>query len=273
MHYIFFLFSISLGILSAHGPIDVIIPCHSKDYATLELCIKGIKDNCIDAGRIFVVSDKQITDSALWISEDDYPFSYSDVYTILQSLTTQFTLGAQKRVGWYYQQLLKFYAPFVIPDLSEDYLIVDADTVFLKPTKFINSKGYALYNTSGECHMPYFEHAKKFVPGFQKIFPEYSGVCHHMLLQKNVIFDLFNEIESFHNMPFWKAFYSLVDKKDLDGGAGASEYEIYFNFIFSQDYKVKIRKLKWTNISNINMLNHYRSLNYNYVSCHAHLRD
>lgn len=267
--YIIFSFSSLL----AQNSIDVIIPCHSKDYATLELCIQGIKKNCLGIGRIFVVSDKKITENAEWVSEDKYPFSYFDVYEILNSLTADFNSEAQKRVGWYYQQLLKFYAPFVIPDLSENFLIVDADTIFLNPTKFINSKGYALYNTSGENHVPYFEHAKRFMPGFKKVFPEYSGVCHHMLLQKNVLRDLFNEIETFHKMPFWQAFYSLVNPKELAGGAGASEYEIYFNFIFSRNYKVKIRKLKWTNINNINLLSHYKSQQYNYVTCHAHLRS
>ncbi len=272
MLYILFFLTLGFSIQNTHALYDVIIPCHSKDYQTLELCIKGIRDNCIGANRIFVVSNKKITDNAEWVPENKYPFSYRDVYEILKSLTTEFTLGAQKRVGWYYQQLLKFYAPCVIPDLSESFLIVDADTVFLNPTKFINSKGFALYNTSGEYHIPYFEHAKRFLPSFRKVFEEYSGVCHHMLLQKAVLLDLFNEVETFHQIPFWQAFYSLVDKKDLDGGAGASEYEIYFNFIFSHGYKVKIRKLKWTNINSIKLINYYKSLNYNYVSCHAHSR-
>ena len=42
----------------------------------------------------------------------------------------------QDRIGWYLQQLLKFYAGFVIPDILQRYLIIDCDTHFLKPTKF-----------------------------------------------------------------------------------------------------------------------------------------
>jgi hypothetical protein len=39
----------------------------------------------------------------------------------------------QNRNGWYLQQLLKLYASFVIKDLLNDYLVIDADVYFLKP--------------------------------------------------------------------------------------------------------------------------------------------
>ena len=57
--------------------------------------------------------------------------------------------------------------------------------------------------------------------------------------------DLFNKVEEFHDEDFWKVFLSLVD---LEQKSGASEYEIYFNFIqiFYQN-KFKVRKLKWEN--------------------------
>ena len=44
----------------------------------------------------------------------------------------------EKRIGWYYQQLLKQYAPFVIPKISSNVLILEPDTIFLKQVTFMN---------------------------------------------------------------------------------------------------------------------------------------
>ena len=98
---------------------------------------------------------------------------------------TQYILSERKpQVGWYYQQLLKLYAAFVIPDISSNVLIVDADTIFLNPVHFLNAQHAGLYNPGTEYNPPYFEHAAKLIPNFKKLFPQHSGISHHMLFQK-----------------------------------------------------------------------------------------
>ena len=103
---------------------------------------------------------------------------------------------------------------------------------------------------------------EKLYPSLKRISK--SGITHHMIFQRNIMLDLFNRVESFHDDDFWKIFLYLVD---ITQKSGASEYEIYFNFIqiFHKD-KFKIRKLKWKNTKN-------RDLNkdLDYISCHSYL--
>ena len=54
--------------------IDVVIPAHKKDLATLEYAIDGIRKNIADVRRIIVVSKEKYTDKAEWFDEALYPF-------------------------------------------------------------------------------------------------------------------------------------------------------------------------------------------------------
>ena len=80
---------------------------------------------------------------------------------------------------------------------------------------------------------------------------------------------MFEEVEKYHNKPFWEIFCNLVEQYDLTF-SGASEYEIYFNYVFSHTDKVQLRKLKFgdtTKVSNINR-KRYRALDY--ISIHSY---
>ncbi|MFX0095788.1 MAG: hypothetical protein ACFFBD_28880, partial [Candidatus Hodarchaeota archaeon] len=106
--------------------IDVIIPTCEKDLGTLELCIEGCRKNITGLRRIIVISKEKYTDNAEWFDERFFPFSLSDV---------EHLIGISKREGWYFQQLLKIYS-FSIPDIAENVLAVDSDTIFLRPVSF-----------------------------------------------------------------------------------------------------------------------------------------
>ena len=164
--------------------IDVVIPTCSKDLEVLNLCIRGVKANCKNVRRIIVVSPEHVTDEAEWFDENHYPFSKQEVAFYLnhmnQAAADKF-LRESGRVGWYYQQLLKLYAAYVIPGISSNVLIVDSDTVFLRPVEFISPEGGGYFATSGEYHQPYFAHAARLLPELVKLYPNQSGVTHHML--------------------------------------------------------------------------------------------
>ena len=150
--------------------IDVVIPAHIKDIDTLELCISNIKENVIDVGRVFVISRDRLTENAEWIPEKDFPFTLDDVSDII---------GKHWRTCWYYQQVLKLSAHEVVNDLCDNYLVVDSDTIFLSPTKFVDGdKTY--FNIGAENYLPYFEHMGKLMPGLTRQTSD-SGITHHML--------------------------------------------------------------------------------------------
>ena len=78
-------------------------------------------------------------------------------------------LGNTKRDGWYLQQLLKLYCGIIILDILDKYLVIDADTFFLKPTVFLeNCTNDCIYNLGTEYHEPYFKHMKRMHYLFKK---------------------------------------------------------------------------------------------------------
>jgi hypothetical protein len=257
-------------------PLDVIIPCTEKDLTTLEHCIAGILKNGRPIRRVIIVSNRKLTNKAEWFDEKKFPFCKADVALQLcgedAARAKAYLTAPQSRTGWYYQQLLKFYAPFVIPGISANVLILDSDTIFLRPVHFLNSEHAGLYNTGTENHQSYFEHAKRLIPGFRKRFQGMSGVCHHMVFQRCVLEDLFRTVESTHHTEFWKAFCRCVSANDLEL-SGASEYEIYFNFLFSRSTQPAVRTLRWDNVSSLTNLKDYKSKGYHYISCHAWMRQ
>lgn len=259
-------------------PIDVVIPATKKDVASLDFCINGIKKNCKQVRRVIVVSPERYTTKAEWHDEKKYPFSKYEIALFLNrgdvDLARQYMEEPHSRLGWYYQQLLKLYAPFVIPEISSNVLIIDADTIFLRPVQFIGKNGEGLYNPGSEYFEFYFWHLERLLPGYKKLFSDYSGISHHMLFQKPVLKDLFAIVENQHQVEFWKAFCQCVEPKYLRA-AGASEYEIYFNFVFARTDKVKIRELKWANAPPVESmgtfeLSKYRQEGYHYISCHKY---
>jgi len=170
-----------------------------------------------------------------------------------------------KRYGWYLQQLLKLYYHKICN--QQYYLVIDADTLFLKQTTFFNGK-IPLYNTGTEHHRPYFNHIQKFIPVIKRE-TNMSGICHHMMFNVEIVKEIFDYVEKKHNTPFYKAFMNCVDNKELNR-SGASEYEIYFNYLlrYKKD-KMIIRKLKWKNVSQFKT--EYKNI-YDYISIHYYLR-
>ena len=233
-----------------------IIVAHERDTPILELCIGGIQNNCKDISRIIVISKTQLTNSAEWLNEDTFPFSYEDVAKII---------GNTGRVGWYFQQLLKLYALQV---LNQDTgLVVDADTVFMRPVSFTKN-GKLLFNVGSEHHIPYFEHIRSLIPGLEKQ-TNYSGICHHIVFSKLVLERIFLQVEEIHKQPFWKSMLKYVHPTHYEK-SGMSEYELYFNWVLKYEpHTYNIRQLSWKNAGSYNKQD---SLLFDYVSIHWYIR-
>ena len=246
--------------------IDVIIPAIEKDLATLDKAIASIKENGTNVRRVIVISKNKLSLNAEWVKESSFPFSKSDIAKIMN------VHPSHKRIGWYYQQLLKLYTPFVIKDLTDKILILDADTIFLQPTQFVNDQGQALLNIGLENNEAYHAHAKRLWPEYNKVYPSYSGISNYMVFDKDILIDLIDVVEKQHGDLFWKSFIQKVDPNDYSF-AGASEYEIYFNFaLIRHPNKVVIRPLKWRSVNTLRTLNLYKEHGYSFITSHAYTR-
>lgn len=257
-------------------PIDVVIPCHEKDKERLIMVINGIKEN-IQHNKIFVVSSTPLTDQAEWFDENKFPFSKKDIvmhmFDKAQDAERFWASHNASRVGWIYQQLIKLYASFVIPGISSNILIVDADAVFLKPVQFIGKSGAGIFTYASEYHPPYFEHAKKLINGFHRVNSAHSGVAHHMLFQRCVLSDLFDTIKIQHNTEPWKAICKCIDPRHVHPiGSCMSEYELYFNFALMRSNQFQVRSLRWTNARfHPTTIEHHKKLGFDYIACHSYL--
>jgi len=253
-------------------PIDVVIPCHKKDKETLDRVIDGVRRH-IKHRSIILIAAEPFTDKALWCDEAMFPFTKEDISLFFFDSLEQaksYMQHPQSRIGWIYQQLLKLYAPLVIPGISPNVLVVDADTIFMKSVTFQDEDGAPYFNTGTEYNLPYFMWMDKVIPGLKKVFSDKSGICHHMLLQRSVLEDLFRCIEEIHHEEPWKVFLRCMQHPQ-HCQSGMSEYELYFNYIFSRTDQAKIRPLRWANLHLGDLPSAYRQ-GLDYASCHAWMR-
>lgn len=249
---------------------DIVIPYGPSDKKVVDDMLKFTKKNVIGYRKIFIVTyDMNVKfDDCIMIDENIFPFNK----TMIDE-----RLPYKDRGGWYLQQLIKLYASFVIPEITDTYLVIDADTYFLRPVTFFEN-GLPIYNYGEEHHKPYFAHMKRLHPTLKRE-NDMSGVTHHMVFQKHIIQQMFDLVEGEHNKtaeaateaateaaqkkPFWRIF---IENIYLEHTSGASEYEIYFNYLqIYHPNEFLLRKLHWENSNHI----HH---NCDYVSLHFYLR-
>ena len=257
-----------------NDPIDVVMPCHKKDIETLDLCISSIKKNVKNIRRIIVVSEEKLSNNAEWFAESNYPFNKESISNEIfkdNNKTVQYLNNPKNRAGWIMKQIFNLYHFRVIPNLSSNILVIDCDTILLKPINFLNEKNGAIFTLSSEYYKPYFKHAKRLIPRFKKVLEKYSGISHHMLFQKAVIEDLLNKIEKYNNLEPWKAICRAIDINEI-WGSPIAEYEIYSNFAIQNSSQFSTRFLKWTTSTTINP-DYFFENNYDFVTFHYYERN
>lgn len=241
---------------SINNIFDIVIPVGPNDKDIIIKQIEYTKKNIIGYRNIYLIcyDPNIIIDGCITISENIFPFTLETVSNFH---------GKLNRNNWYLQQLLKLYASITIPGILERCLIIDADTFFLKPTIFINNN-MCLYNYGTEYHTKYFEHMLKMDEELIKVDENKSGICHHMMFEKKYINELINKIEEKHNDKFYNVFLKMVTDFNF---SGASEYEIYFNYMLKNySNKIKIRSLNWTNSNTLDIHSDFDYISYHWYN-------
>jgi hypothetical protein len=245
---------------------DVVVPVGPCDLEVVCRQLECTRRNVIGRRNVYVVipvgSPPVSYEGVTVVTEDLFPFSFADVvgYGI-----------PSDRAGWFLQQLIKLYAGFVIPGLLPRYLVLDADTCFLKPTTFTEGP-QLLYWCSLERHEPYMQHMNRLLPTLTRYYHRLSGICHHMMLDRAVVQEFMNAVADHQNdlEPFWRHFLKCVDPLE---SSGASEYELYFAWICHYHKQhVKLRPLRWANVGLSQLEEQLASPTLDFASCHWYRR-
>ena len=220
--------------------LDILMPVLEKDLVTLPHALEGIRKYLRHPiNDIFIVAPESPLIKAfckeehcLYVAENSIlPFDKSEINYLCNGLD---------RSGWLYKQLLNLFGDTICS--QENFLVVDADTIYVCPQVFIvNDKTVLLH--SDEHHYPYFEMYWKL---FGVNAPTHlSFVSHQMLFNRHKLSELRCTIESRHNKKWYDTIIALIDKTQCSGFA---EYETYGQWIL-QNYPEEVIREYWFNIS------------------------
>jgi hypothetical protein len=217
---------------------DVVIPFGPKDDDIIQRCVNSVLTHVVGVRYVFVIAHEKNTmdiSNCIILKEESFPFKRADVVE----------KTSEERAGWYIQQLIKFYAPLLVSNITENVLIVDADTVFYKRTRFIENGKFLFDKVVAPTHQPYFDHMKRLHPTFTVWKPLTSAITNTMIFNKKIVIELMTKVEDFHKKDFWLAFLDCITEKTK---SGASEYEIYFNYMMNvKTDQTRVSPLQWNN--------------------------
>lgn len=206
--------------------IDILIPAIEKDLATLPHVIDALRKQVKHPiGQILIVAPRRKRIMELcrakgcrFVDEDTVlPITKKDIH---------YSSSRWERSGWLYQQLLKLGGAKLCS--ADYYLVVDADTVFIRPHRFLTEDGRTIFYCRNWSQSEYFVTYRKLMG--QKAASPRSFVTHYMLFDKARVARLKQTIEARHGINWYKAIIRSMNRSKQ---FAFSEFETYGNFLYS----------------------------------------
>ncbi|MEI7992643.1 MAG: hypothetical protein WCH93_09460 [Actinomycetota bacterium] len=217
-------------------PIDLVFVAHPRDADLLDLATEyalATSRNPI-ARTVIIVPDNFVESGAL-----RYPTaSVVAESTVIDPATAEHIrhrFGPAS--GWIFQQVLKFRA--VLSSSSTACLIVDADTLLLRPRTWLTEPGVQLLAPSLEYWEPYAVHLARMWPNFDARSP-LSWVTHHQLMQKDIVSEMFGA--GGEGLDTWIALAEPQQPSPL------SEYHSYGAYLFAR-HRERVGLAQWNNLA------------------------
>jgi hypothetical protein len=212
------------------------ITLHPKDASTLRYCVDGIMQ-CPGIARVYAISGRWARGlchrlAVSWVDED------SVVPGVAHASFRE------PRWGWYFQQILKLGVAWV--EREDCYLVVDADTVFVRPVRFFSEDGRTCFATASEHHEPYFETFERMLRC--KPCNTMSFIAHHMVFHCARVREM---CSAFGPDPLWwrNIAACLEPRAPHFSRSQFSEYETYGNYVAARyPDRILIRPLRWRNL-------------------------
>jgi hypothetical protein len=126
----------------------------------------------------------------------------------------------QKRRGWIVQQVIKFQIAIQSDEVAT--LILDSDTILLKPRTWLNREGIQILCVADNYHLPYKVHQRK-VFGWQNSI--LSFVTHHQLMKRDSLRGIFGQNG--------ESLLQWINLADFSEFSAISEYDTYGEWMLS----------------------------------------
>ncbi len=251
------------------APLDIVIPTLGQDLELLGTSIKSTSLLKHTIKNIFIIApwSQKLSDFCR-----DHSCILIDESTVLPYTKDKlgYIVNGKDRNGWLFQQLLKLNSDSFVQ--SENYLVLDSDTVIISPYSFI-SNGKFIFQESTEWNAEYFKM-------FDRMFGyraknKLSFVCHMMIFNKSLLAELKRELCEKHHKS-WDA--TIVENIDHNQHSGFSEFETYGNWMHIH-HRDKLRKVPFYNQSitrdkliDISKIQMRYSKHYTSVSFHTYVK-
>jgi hypothetical protein len=170
--------------------IDVHIICGPNDIELLPYVAAGsLAGSANPINNIHVIAPEDHLDQARSILRSGFPYYssrlrwHSDESLVPKAIRSSLREHFGSRSNWVLQQYLKTVS--VADSRSDGVLIVDADTILLRPRVWLTSRRVQALMPTTEYHAPYYD----FLRGLSRLYLESRGsyVSHHMLMQPGMM--------------------------------------------------------------------------------------
>ena len=207
--------------------IDVVIPTISKDFNTLEKSIRSTKFIMHKVCNIYIVS-KTTNELLNFCTRNNVIFIDEESVLGFPKSFINYNFNGVDRSGWLYQQLIKLNSDRI--SNRENILVLDSDTLFVKPIYFFYENRPILY-FGNEWYWQYHYSNFKLIGLKNQI--NYSFVVHFMIFNSKTLKRLKEEIEIINDSPWYSAIINLIKhKEDM---SIFSEYELYSNWCIKNE--------------------------------------
>ena len=203
--------------------LDVFIPAHAKDFPVLPRCIRALRRFLQPAvGTITVVCQESAAELQACIRDDQVIcLPEGSIRNLIpKSAVPPFRWNGLDRTGWYYQQLVKYALRQHVD--SPRYLVIDADTVLVAPTRFNTDNRYTFYRST-QFHEPYFRTFEKLLGERPERLP--SFIADYMVFDVALLEEMLGKIAGRHPGKSWdEAILNAIEPGEQ---SSFSEFETY----------------------------------------------
>lgn len=208
---------------NGEDPIDLVIPVIDKDAGTLPYVIDSAREYIHHPlGELYLVCPPDSRLIKRIAGEKKATLIDERALVDIAPGDIQYRYQGKNRANWIFQQFLKWSGGKFCK--SKKYLVMDSDTVFLRPQPFQIDKRM-VFDVCDEYHRPYFM-------AFERLFgfssrSEVSFTSHHSLIDIGIMDELMEFLEARHGKPWYRAIADNIDQSEMSCVSDYDNYALY----------------------------------------------